>query len=78
MTRPCSLLIVDDNEANRDVLARRLRQRGYLVTVAAGGPEALACIETAPCDLVLLDVEMPEMNGFDVLKRRKLRQRSNG
>ena len=69
MTRKGSLLIVDDNEANRDVLSRRLAMNGYAVTVAASGVEALACVAAAPYDLVLLDVEMPSMSGFDVLGR---------
>jgi len=64
---PASLLVVDDNEANRDVLSRRLRQRGYTVSMAASGEEALAAIEHSPFDLVLLDVEMPGMSGLDVL-----------
>jgi diguanylate cyclase (GGDEF)-like protein/PAS domain S-box-containing protein len=67
MTRQASLLVVDDNELNRDALARRLQQRGYHVTMAASGPEALAVIASAACDLVLLDVEMPEMSGLEVL-----------
>jgi len=69
MIRKGSLLIVDDNEANRDVLSRRLAMNGYAVTVAASGVEALACVAAAPYDLVLLDVEMPSMSGFDVLGR---------
>jgi CheY-like chemotaxis protein len=56
---PASLLVVDDNEANRDALSRRLRQRGYAVCMAEGGEAALAAIEQSPFDLVLLDVEMP-------------------
>ena len=47
MTRTGSLLVVDDNEANRDALSRRLRHRGYVVSVAADGAEALALTETA-------------------------------
>jgi diguanylate cyclase (GGDEF)-like protein/PAS domain S-box-containing protein len=67
VTRQGSLLVVDDNDDNRDVLSRRLRAKGYLVSVAADGPEALALIEREPYDLVLLDVEMPGMSGLDVL-----------
>src|SRR5688572_27749055 len=65
--RPGALLVVDDNEDNRDVLSRRLRQKGFLVTVAADGVDALACIERESYDLVLLDVEMPGMSGLEVL-----------
>ena len=69
MTRTGSLLVVDDNEDNRDVLSRRLRNRGYTVSVAADGPQALALTETQKFDLILLDVEMPGMSGLEVLSR---------
>jgi diguanylate cyclase (GGDEF)-like protein/PAS domain S-box-containing protein len=69
VTRQGSLLVVDDNELNRDALSRRLRQWGYLATVAADGREALELVETGTYDLVLLDVEMPGMSGLDVLTR---------
>jgi diguanylate cyclase (GGDEF)-like protein/PAS domain S-box-containing protein len=67
MTRRASLLVVDDNDANRDVLSRRLTLKGYDVTVAAGGAEALARVQSGSYDLLLLDVEMPDMSGLDVL-----------
>jgi diguanylate cyclase (GGDEF)-like protein/PAS domain S-box-containing protein len=69
VTRQGSLLVVDDNDDNRDVLSRRLRQKGYLVAVAADGGEALAQIERDAYDLILLDVEMPGTSGFDVLSQ---------
>ena len=69
MNRPASLLIVDDNEANRDALSRRLRQHGYAAATAADGLEALTLLPQSNFDLVLLDVEMPGLSGFDVLKR---------
>ena len=69
MTRQGALLIVDDNELNRDVLSRRLAQKGYSVAVADGGPEALVRIAKEKYDLVLLDVEMPGMSGLEVLGR---------
>jgi diguanylate cyclase (GGDEF)-like protein/PAS domain S-box-containing protein len=61
------LLVVDDNELNRDALSRRLRPRGFEVIVAADGREALAQIDAGRFDLVLLDVEMPGLSGLDVL-----------
>jgi len=69
VTRQGTLLVVDDNELNRDALSRHLRRQGYLVTVAADGHEALALIAAGPYDVVLLDVEMPGMSGLEVLTR---------
>jgi diguanylate cyclase (GGDEF)-like protein/PAS domain S-box-containing protein len=67
MSLPGALLVVDDNENNRDALSRRLRMKGYQVSVAASGPEALACAAAESYDLILLDVEMPGMGGLEVL-----------
>jgi len=69
VTRQGRLLVVDDNDDNRDVLSRRLRQKGYVVSVAADGGEALAEIDRDAYDLILLDVEMPGVSGLDVLTR---------
>jgi len=62
------LLVVDDDEMNRDMLSRRLMRNGYEVDVAASGAEALALLAARPCDIVLLDVQMPEMSGLAVLR----------
>jgi phosphoserine phosphatase RsbU/P len=64
-----SLLIVDDDEANRESIARRLQRRGFQVVVAADGPAALAHVAGGAFDLVLLDVMMPGMSGLEVLRR---------
>ncbi len=66
-----TILVVDDNEENRDMLARRLARQGYEVRAASGGRQALEAAGTGPVDLVLLDVMMPEMDGYEVLKRLK-------
>lgn len=63
------LLVVDDNEDNRDMLSRRLARRGYAVDVAPDGEAALARLEDGAYDLVLLDVMMPGIDGFEVLER---------
>jgi CheY-like chemotaxis protein len=63
------LLVVDDNEANRDMLSRRLSREGYTVDKAANGREALEKLEAQEFDLVLLDIVMPELDGFAVLQR---------
>jgi len=67
------ILVVDDDEGNRDMLARRLSREGYAVSVAADGSAALAALASAPVDLVLLDVMMPGMDGYEVLTRLKAR-----
>jgi CheY-like chemotaxis protein len=62
------LLIVDDNEMNRDMLARRLSRNGYLVDVAENVRQLMQRVKEGALDLVLLDIEMPEVSGFDALK----------
>jgi sigma-B regulation protein RsbU (phosphoserine phosphatase) len=67
-----ALLIVDDNEDNRYTLWRRLARYGYTnVTTASNGREALQLLQTQPFDLILLDIMMPEMNGYEVLEHLK-------
>ncbi|HEY6549480.1 MAG TPA: adenylate/guanylate cyclase domain-containing protein, partial [Vicinamibacteria bacterium] len=63
------VLVVDDNEMNRDMLSRRLAGRGYRVTVARDGREALRLVEESFFDSVLLDVMMPDVSGIEVLTR---------
>jgi len=65
------LLVVDDNEENRDVLARRLQKQGHWAVTASGGQEALDALAAQPFDLVLLDIMMPGMDGYEVLSRIK-------
>jgi class 3 adenylate cyclase/ribonuclease BN (tRNA processing enzyme) len=62
------LLVVDDNPANRDMLSRRLAARGFTVSTAENGQQALDMVEAQDFDLVLLDVMMPGISGIDVLK----------
>jgi adenylate cyclase len=63
-----AILVVDDNELNRDLLSRRLRRDGHVVTVAEHGREALDRMAKEPFDLVLLDIMMPELTGYEVLE----------
>ncbi len=63
------LLVVDDNELNRDMLSRRLGNRGFAVEVAEDGERGLARIGQQVFDLVLLDVMMPGLSGMEVLRR---------
>jgi signal transduction histidine kinase len=61
------LLVVDDNEMNRDVMSRRLRREGYAVDVAEDGYRAMEMIKKTKYDLILLDVMMPGLSGFEML-----------
>lgn len=63
-----SLLVVDDNEMNRDLLSRHLERQNYTVMTAENGRQALEMIKTQSFDLVLLDIMMPKMNGYQVLE----------
>jgi DNA-binding response OmpR family regulator len=62
------VLVVDDNEMNRDVLMRRLSRQGYEVVIAEDGKQALAAVQERHHDLMLLDIMMPNMNGYEVLE----------
>jgi phosphoserine phosphatase RsbU/P len=65
------ILVVDDNEMNRDMLSRRLRKQGHAVEVAEHGKRALEMVRGSEFDLVLLDIMMPELDGFQVLEALK-------
>ena len=71
MNAPARLLVVDDVEMNRDMLSRRLGRLGYAVDVAENGRRALELVRAAPYDLVLLDIMMPEVDGYRVLETMK-------
>ena len=65
---PGRLLVVDDTEVNRDLLVRRLKALGHEVETAVHGRAALETLAARPIDLVLLDIMMPEMDGFETMK----------
>ena len=65
------ILVVDDVPANVKLLEARLSAEYFSVVTASGGNEALAICERAECDIVLLDVMMPDMDGFEVCRRLK-------
>lgn len=65
------LLVVDDDSLNREMIARRLEHMGFKVVLAANGLEALAALRREPFDLVMLDILMPELDGFSTLERIK-------
>ncbi len=66
-----SILVVDDNDINRDILRRHLELQGHAVSTAGDGNEALQMLSDEEFDLLLLDIVMPGMNGFEVLARVK-------
>lgn len=66
-----TILVVDDNDMNRDVLTRRLVKDGYEVESVENGKQALEILQNQLFDIVLLDIMMPEMNGYEVLQRMK-------
>src|SRR5437762_11880349 len=70
-SRTGRLIIVDDNDMNRDMLARRLQRLGYEVSLADSARELHQRMQDEHIDLVVLDVEMPEISGLDALKTRR-------
>jgi adenylate cyclase len=69
--QPSRILVVDDNASNRDLLSRRLQRQGHTVLQAEDGTIALALVEKEALDLVLLDLMMPGISGYDVLASLK-------
>lgn len=65
------ILLVEDNELNRDMLVRRLEHRGFEVSTAGDGLQGLALARTQMPDLILLDMSLPEMDGWEVARRLK-------
>ena len=68
---PACVLIVDDERHNRELLEVMLKPEGFLLLSAANGEEALAIMSRQPPDLILLDVMMPGMDGYEVARRIK-------
>jgi CheY-like chemotaxis protein len=65
------LLLVEDNEMNRDMLSRRLVSRGYEVIVAVDGERGLSMARSEQPDLILMDMSLPVMDGWEATKRIK-------
>ncbi len=70
------ILIVEDNEMNRDMLSRRLERRGYETCTAADGLEAIERAQALQPNLILLDLSLPEIDGWEVARRLKSGQRT--
>jgi len=69
--RMTKILVVEDNEMNRDMLTRRLQKRGYEVGTAADGEEALTMASSECPDLILMDLSLPLVDGWEVTRRIK-------
>jgi two-component system, cell cycle response regulator DivK len=65
------ILIVEDNEMNRDMLSRRLARRGYVVVTAVDGEQGLVAAEAERPDLILMDMSLPVMDGWEATRRLK-------
>jgi two-component system cell cycle response regulator DivK len=65
------ILIVEDNEMNRDMLSRRLARRGYEIVMAVDGEEGIAVARTANPDLILMDMSLPVVDGWEATRRLK-------
>lgn len=66
-----NILVVDDNELNAEMLSRRLQKEGYLVQQATRGLDALVMLEQLEVDLILMDIMMPDLDGYELLERVK-------
>ena len=66
-----TILAIDDNPTNCDLLARQLKRQGYLVTTATNATQALRLLKAIPFDLILIDVIMPGIDGLELLRQLK-------
>jgi two-component system, sensor histidine kinase and response regulator len=76
--RKLHVLLAEDNAVNQKLAARLLERRGHQVTVTANGREALAALDRENFDVVLMDVQMPEMDGFEATAAVRGRERNTG
>jgi CheY-like chemotaxis protein len=68
------ILLVEDNEMNRDMLSRRLQRRGYIVVNAEDGEKGLLLARSEAPDLILMDISLPAMDGWEVTRLLKANQ----
>jgi CheY-like chemotaxis protein len=72
------ILLVEDNEMNRDMLSRRLERRGYSVVVAQDGERGHSLARSEAPDLILMDISLPAMDGWEVTRLLKADHRADG
>ena len=72
------MLLAEDNQVNQRLAARLLEKRGHRVSIAANGREALEALEKESYDLVLMDLQMPEMDGFEATSAIREKERKSG
>ena len=70
------ILVVEDNEMNRDMVGRRLQRRGYDVVVAVDGQEGIDMAHTEDPDLILMDMSLPVLNGWEATRQLKQDERT--
>jgi CheY-like chemotaxis protein len=75
---PLRILAAEDNDFNRDLLEHMLVRLGLAAAMAVNGREALALLEREPFDLLLLDIHMPELDGFHAIQSIRAGERSRG
>lgn len=66
-----TILVVEDNEMNREMLSRRLARKGYTVVIAVDGAASLAMARTSAPDLILMDMSLPVIDGWEATRRMK-------
>ena len=72
------ILVVEDNEMNRDMVGRRLQRRGYYVVVAVDGQEGIDMAHSEDPDLILMDMSLPVLNGWEATRKLKQDERTKG
>lgn len=72
------ILLVEDNEMNRDMLSRRLERRGYQVPIAVDGGQGVAMAQSEAPDLILMDMSLPVLDGWEVARQLKAAPETRG
>ncbi len=72
------ILLIEDNELNRDMLSRRLERRGYQVVIAADGEQGVQLAQTEAPDLILMDMSLPVLDGWEVARQLKAAPETRG